>query len=888
MIVLFRKGATYKMGGALPIVSIPIGAEGEQREFNDFQWWAPTDKWNAWLKSHPRDWQAESETYHEDLKKRLYESLVAEKEIDTKVLDFASFSALLEDEATEGGDSSGVTVASEGEASGDERKRYTKFTLAYNQLKKEGKIKEELNTDDLKKGSEYAIIWELPSDDGTPVPETRSAYKSNIISELPNGVLAKIDEALPFGKLPEDEISASGAIVKVANFGASLLSSGVAIGGALAAGAALTKGAKALSHSKLVKGGFDYLKGLLGKGAASDAAKSATELATAETEGYYSTITGKKLLNGIQGTAKGEATLVKVGEALPKVAGAPEIAAGETALANSLPLAPEAPVVGGILTNPVTWIIAGVLVTGATIQRVVNFTSDAQAPRLGQIEDEGIDAHDAFMPGTIPDGDGITICWTQSSGNGWFADILWNSDTRTTMDLVKLGNFDNKAYFLLIQINSKEYDAILKSKEMILLSFDQNKKFERGFFDNDDLEFEMISVEKGNNIVSTIFQGYCTWEEMSGAYRGADDEFIGVPENAPDEYSFHYKSPEGGRDINVVGKLIKDLSSMESMQKTFDVGSAGGGSSNESESNYTLEIDWERINESSGVLSFSEFSKFPMVTVPTFEDEKAPGAMITKDGEKVNTGDIPEEGGAEGGEGADRKYLTQREEIAAYEVDSIEYADKKYEGQDLPELTTFIVPNNYLEAEYNEKIAIQPIQEVSIVSPRRGTIIVETEPVPPPVPDPKPEDGDKDGEGEGDGDGDKKENQGGGVPVAVSMEDIKLKYKDNPKILNSIGVGDVSKIKDSDKNDKVNILDFVTPEEKKQLGIEDWPYIKKIKIYKNGETGDPYMIKFKGGGTSSDRKRKISSSDPAFSTALKVAERIQVGFKGSNEDEETD
>jgi hypothetical protein len=45
---------------------------------------------------------------------------------------------------------------------------------------------------------------------------------------------------------------------------------------------------------------------------------------------------------------------------------------------------------------------------------------------------------------------------------------------------------------------------------------------------------------------------------------------------------------------------------------------------------------------------------------------------------------------------------------------------------------------------------------------------------------------------------------------------------------------------------------------------------------------------FKSGGADSDRKRKIRSSDPSFETALKVANRIQAGFKPveSEEDEE--
>ena len=56
------------------------------------------------------------------------------------------------------------------------------------------------------------------------------------------------------------------------------------------------------------------------------------------------------------------------------------------------------------------------------------------------------------------------------------------------------------------------------------------------------------------------------------------------------------------------------------------------------------------------------------------------------------------------------------------------------------------------------------------------------------------------------------------------------------------------KAKDKDKDDNINILDMITPEEKKDLDIEDWDYIKKVKVYKDGKTGEPIMIKFKSGG----------------------------------------
>ena len=97
--------------------------------------------------------------------------------------------------------------------------------------------------------------------------------------------------------------------------------------------------------------------------------------------------------------------------------------------------------------------------------------------------------------------------------------------------------------------------------------------------------------------------------------------------------------------------------------------------------------------------------------------------------------------------------------------------------------------------------------------------------------------------------------------------------------MNDIGIPDVTKIKDKDKEDKIKFLDMITPEEKEDLGIKDWNFIKKVKVYKDGKTGDPIMIKFKAGGMEKNRSKKIKSSDEKFDVALKVANRIQAGFK---------
>ena len=825
MIVLFKKGETYKAGGAFPVVSIPVEAQGEKKDFNDFQWWAPTDKWNTWLKANPRSWQAESEETEKDFKKRLYESLIKEGEIDGKVLDFTSFNSLLEADAA--GSGSSVAVSSAEQPTEEQKKNYTKFVFAYNRLKEGGKIKDELNADSLKKGEDYAIIWDLPGNTGAPVVETRQAYKSKVVSDLPNGVLVKIDESIPFGKF-QDESDAGNTLMKIAGFGGQILAGGVAavavIGGGIWAAKTVAGGAARLAARNKITGGISWLKNIVGTGAGNAVASNATTAAVDS-----AAASSLELATGVSAEALGGAgaTNIAVGSAVPAAAAAEGgAAASSTALAS----------------NPVGWIIAAVAVTAGVVQRIVNWTSDAQAPKLGDIEDEGW-AKDAFMPGTIPDGEAITICWTQDAGNSWFTDILWNEDTRTTMDLIKLGNFKGRSIFLMVQINSKEYDAVLKSKEMVLLSFEQNAKFERGYFDNDDLEFEMIAVEKGesSNIISTIFEGYCTWEEMEGAYRGADDSFVGVPENAPDEYSFHYKLGKGDRDINVTGTLIKDLASLDVMKKTFAVGSPAP---NESASTFNLEIDWKKISESTEVLSFSDFSKLPLIAVPTFEAEGDEAAAAPTDPDKAD------------------KYLTQTEKIAAYEVKTIEFADKALEDQQLPDLKTFIVPNNYLEATDNEEILVQPIQDVTLKYPRRGTITVESEAAPEPVPvgatgEPGVE---------------------GGVPVEVTTDEVKIKYKDNPEVLNKIGIDDATKIKDKDRDDKIRFMDMITPEEKKELGIEDWDWIKKVKIYKDGKTGEPYLIKFKSGGLDADRKRKISAEDSNFDTALKVANRIQAGF----------
>jgi hypothetical protein len=482
------------------------------------------------------------------------------------------------------------------------------------------------------------------------------------------------------------------------------------------------------------------------------------------------------------------------------------------------------------------------------VQQTYNWFSGNQAPRFGEIEDEGIDARDSFSPGSIPDGSEITICWTQEAGqSGLLAaigNVLVTNDTRTTMNLLKMGNFNGKALFFLISIQSEMYDKMLKENPTIFVSFDENATFDHGFTDNDEIFLELIIPAGGKDAGSAgFFHGYCKWSDLQQTYDSADSQFLSVPGNAPKEYSFYFKSGKGSREVNVTGSLVENLQDVQTVKATFDVPEDTTAPKNES--------------NKFEVLKYSEFQSASLnEDYSVFEEESSEDVnQAQKDIAGIN--------------------LTETQKVASYEVISISFADPLLEDQDLPELRVFIVPIDYLEAKDNSPIQIDAVQNIIIKDPIKGSIKIESEEAPEPIivgPTGSIEPNEP--------------NIQGGVPVEVTPDEIKIRYRDNPDALNAMGISDITKIKDRDKEDKIKILDVITPEEKKELEIEDWDYIKKVKIYRDGETGEPIMVKFKSGGTTSDRKRKIKFDDPRFDTALKVSNRIEAGFQKEGQDEE--
>jgi hypothetical protein len=812
MVVFFPKDkSNFTDGQLLPLLEIPIGQEGQKVELNDFQWWAPTPKWEQWLKSHPRDWKAESE--HPAFKgsvEDIFESLVDSGEIDPQVVSFAEFSSLMEEEGKE---EAGSEISDE-EAS----KRFTKFVFAYNKLLKEGKIVLNISFEKLQANVEYALILDLQGENGQDVEQSRNAYKFKPLQSSSSSkfVIGEIDETILTGKMPEgssiaDTLIKTGKIVARVALVGTLAIAGVAFGVKVATSLA--------SRMRVAKVLGQVIPGMK----------------TVSTLGK-STWFFVKTLGGAIPFVKGAVTAIRGGKSLALVVRAGSQAANAARAAAGV----------GKGSNPIGWIITGVMAG----QQLYNWFSGNQAPRYGEIEDEGVDAHDSLAPGSIPDGSEITVCWTQEAGQSGILAAIGNAlvtnDTRTTMNLLKIGNFKGKSLFYLINIHSEMYDKMLKENPTIFIAFDQNAKFEHGILDNDDIEMEMIIPPGGKDAgAAAFFHGYCKWEEMDQAYKSSDDEMLVVPENAPKEYSFYFKSGKSSREVNVTGSLVENLKDAEKVKATFDVPE---GKTEEAPKNESHKFE---------VFSFSEFQKISLnENIQIFEEEKS---------EDV------EEAQAE----AAKSSLTEAQKVAAYEVTKIEFADSSIEGQDLPELKVFIVPNDYLESEDNSSIKIDPVQNIIVKDPKRGSITIESEEAPEPIP--------VGVEGVTGATGPDIE---GGVPVEITPDEVKIKYRDNPAALNSIGIPDVTKIKDKDKDDNIKILDMITPEEKKDLDIEDWDYIKKVKVYKDGKTGEPIMIKFKSGGITGDRKRKIKSDDPNFDTALEVANRIQSGFKQVEDEED--
>jgi hypothetical protein len=868
MILVYKRGSKFKGNledptkqDIFPLISLPVNAEGAETDLNDFQWWSYTDKWVEWLKKNPREWTAEKQESLYSKTERLLEEIFSQP---NPYRDFFNFqvNSLITEKRLSSFDE--FTKIYEAEGSGAVTKSFVKLGYAIQSLAKSGKLKTDLDLDSLPEKEQFAIVVDFLNDAGKAVVESRQALRFTKIKDTNRLTLALVDYSIPLGEIKDDS---QALLKKVAEYASQVLVAGITVGsliiagqvaGTLASGWALQKAARGLYRNILkpeaianvtTKPGTwarvkDFAAGLFGRGGATTAAR-VTLPSGAFVEGgmaYSSTLTGNRLLQGAAAQSTKAAAQRLVASGAAEAAGA---AAGGAAAAEA--------------TNPIGWILLAAQAVGSIGQQTYNWFSDKQAPKFGEVDDF---AKGEFKPGSIPVGVPITICWTSDGGAGFWGGVLKaitfsKDDTRTTMDLVKIGDFGGRSIFILLDVHSKQMEQALKENDLILLAFDSDETFERGILDNDDLTFETIAVKDMQQFgIGTSFVGYSTWDEMQEAFNEAPDNPYYVPENAPDAYEFNYVD-EKGRNINVSGSL---LSSDEIEEVGLDSFVPGATEVSESFNSYK---DYKLVNESGRVLSFSEFSSSLVLE----KDEKeGKGKIEVQDVESLekewakdfeDSSAVKTRGEAVQARNEGSPY--SQVSLPVYRANSIQFVDPNTRGT-TPDFQFFIVGDESLDATQDEPITVEVTSDNPVNAARFGLATYTP---------PKEEEETEETGGE---------EQETIAPLSAeepkefltTPEDVNIKDKNRRLVISDNA---------TEGDEDINIVeDFVTDDDKKQLGIEDWKTITKITLIKDLNQ-NPKKIVLRNTFGGSDKVRRIRKGEAGFDAAVDLANRVKSGIK---------
>ena len=871
MILIFKKGVTYKgtigskdidsEGSTFPIISLPVNEEGSPTELNDFQWWAYTDQWNQWLKKNPREWTAESEESPVDKAEKIWEEIFNQPNPYSQFFNFQVSSVLEKGKLSTFDQFAKIYEAEEADASGI-TKKFIKLGYAIESLAKAGIMKADLSLDDIREGEKIAIVVDFRDEAGKPIPESRQALRFAKIKDTSKLTIGLVDYSIPIGEIKDDPGS---LLKKVGEYAAAVLVGGVAVGslilvgqvaGGLASAWALNKAvrgvysnfSKSKSITQVVKspGMWSKIKNfgssIFGRGAGTVANAARTVLPS----GSY--VEGGLAYNAA-GTALRGAVKQNVQAAAARTVAAGAAEAGAAAAGGSGLLAAEA-------SNPVGWIVAAASVVASAGQQLYNWMSDKQAPRFSDVD---VFAKGEFKSSQIPVGKPITICWTSDGGAGFWGGVLKvltlsKDDTRTTMDLVKIGDFGGRSIFILLDVHSKSMEQTIKENDLILLSFDNDDTFERGYLDNDDLEFNTIAIpDMKAFMISTSFVGYCGWGDMQEAYNEAPDVPFYVPENAPSQYQFNYSNSKGEK-INVSGSLLSaDELDQINIEEIMPISLPG--STSESFQDFR---NYKLVNENTKVLSFSEFSSSLIFEAEEKDDSKEEiidqwVKDYTKDS-NVAKGQEIQVKNAESSYG--------QVSMPVYKATEIQFVDPASRGQ-APTFRYFIVGDESLDAEKEEAINVEVTSDDAVNAPRYG-LATYVPPAPP------KEETEEDTEGET-----------GVEPISAvepeedkefvtNRDDVDVKQKKNSLVISDT---------ETETEEDVNVLeDFVTEVDKKELGIKDWKNLTKMTVrYDSAKNPIKVILRNKFGG--SDKVRRIRKGEAGFDAAVDLINRVKAGIK---------
>ncbi len=875
MILLFKKNSTFtasqdsdKSGSVFPLINLPTNIEGTPTDLNDFQWWSYTDKWQEWLKKNPRSWTAEAESYFE-LGKNLLENI---EQADDFYRQFFEFEV---NSLTSSGHLSGfdrfMKVYEAEEKSGDPDKRAIRFMYAIEALEKSGELKTTLELDGLKEGEQYAVVIDPFDEAGNIVSEGRQALRFKKIKDTPNLIVAEVDYSIPLEK--ELKGDAQSYLSSVSEFVSQAFTAALGLGGILVAAKVAGGIASALLLRKAAKGifkGKNTIQAVAGKGR--------WETLKSFFSGG-SSLKGKtvQLPNGVF-VKDGIPYVKKAGKIrkLGGIVGKTAVQKAKQKLSGKVAAKGATKAGGKFLGKTVSSIgsklalALGVIQAG---QQIYNWFSKNQAPRYGEVDDF---ASKTFEPGKIQTGKPITICWTNDAGGGW-ASYVFATDTRTTMDLMKVAQIDGLSYFLLIDVHSKELKKLVTGNELVLLVFNANDKFGHGLLDNDDLEFETIALQSmEEHMVATSFYGYCGWDQMEKAYAEAPDEMYFVPEEAPDSYEFNFQNEDGNK-LNVAGKLMgqEDLKNA-GVDKILV--SLAGENQQEVKENFAYPQK-QILNENLKLVSFADFKM-----ILEAEESEEDNPILNPFGRKKEDENKKDSKKSEGENSEEREWvedfessekiqtnkeqIIQREENSPYSrfstpiyrISTIEFVDPNIKQQ-APEIAYFVVAEESFDASPGDPIVVEVTTDDPVYNPRYGLATYEA---------PKKDDS-----------GSEKEEEDEIAPLTPGPEKgSKDKIKASPDDVQIVDRKRRLVIKDDpdgDAGEDVNVAEeFLTPEQRKELGIENWKTVTKVTlVYDRDKKPTKVILRNKEAGITGDRIRRIRKGQAGFEAAVKFAEDIK-------------
>ena len=858
MILIFKRGSVFKgtigsekidaEGNTFPLISLPVNETGSPTELNDFQWWAYTDQWNQWLKKNPREWTAESEESQIDKAEKIWEEIFNQPNPYSQFFNFQVSSVLEKGKLSTFDQFAKIYEAEEADASGI-TKKFIKLGYAVESLAKAGILKADLSLDDIREGEKIAIVVDFRDEAGNPIPESRQALRFAKIKDTSKLTIGLVDYSIPIGEIKDDPGS---LLKKVGEYAAAVLVGGVAVGSLILVGQVAGGLASAWALNKAVRGVY------------SNFSKSKSITQVVKSPGMWSKV--KTFGSSIFG--RGASSLASIPNAarvvLPSgayVQGGIAYNAAGTALrgaaSNSVKVA-AGTLLGGEASNPVGWIIAAATAIASTGQQLYNWMSDKQAPRFSDVDDF---AKGEFNPSQIPVGKPITVCWTSDGGAGFWGGVLkvltlTKDDTRTTMDLVKIGDFGGKSIFILLDVHSKSLEQTLKENDLILLSFDNDVTVERGYLDNDELIFNTIAIpDMKAFMISTSFVGYCGWGDMQEAYNKAPDVPFYVPENAPSQYQFNYSNSKGEK-INVSGSLLS-VEELDQINIEEIMPIPPSGSTSESFQDFR---NYKLVSENSKVLSFSEFSSSLVFEAEEKGDGKKEEEIIdqwvkdyTKDSNIAKGQEIQ-------AKNAESSY--GQVSMPVYKATEIQFVDPASKGQ-TPTFRYFIVGDESLDAEKEEAINVEVTSDDAVNAPRYGLATY----VPPAPPEKEEEEGEK---GEEEIEPIKPEDLEKNPEFVTNRDDVDVKQKKNSLVISDT---------ETETEEDVNVLEeFVSEEDKKELGIKDWKNLTKMTIrYDSAKNPIKVILRNKFGG--SDKVRRIKKGEAGFDAAIKLIDKVKSGIK---------